>query len=229
MLRKELEIGTFEDLLYHYPYRYFDRSQITKIATINAQTEYVQIAGTLINITEEGAGRKSRLVATLYDDTERIELLWFQGAQWLKKSLKEGGQYIVFGKVSVFNGYYNIAHPEIEPWNAETAIAGRQPVYSTTEKLRVKGITNRSFAKLTQALFEKIKQGDITEVLPDDILRTYRLCGRYQALRWLHSPDSDEHEQMARYRMKWEELFISQLMIARLRSQHTAQPGWRFE
>ena len=229
LLRQELEISTFEDLLYHYPYRYFDRTQITKIGAINSNMEYAQLAGTLINITEEGGGRKKRLVATLYDDTGRIELLWFQGAQWMKKSLKENERYIVFGKLSLFSGYYNIAHPEMELWNSETAIAGMQPVYSTTEKLKIKGITNRSFAKLTQVLFEKVKPGDITEILPEDILRQYGLCNRYHALRWLHFPDSDEHERMARHRMKWEELFISQLMIARLRLQHTAQPGWKFE
>lgn len=229
MLRKELEIGTFEDLLYHYPYRYFDRTKLTKINAINSNTEYAQIAGTLINISEQGAGRGKRLVATLYDDSGRIDLLWFQGAQWMKKTLKEQERYIVFGKVSVFNGVFNIAHPEIELWNSETAIAGMQPVYSTTEKLRAKGISNRSFAKLTGALFEKIKPGDITEILPDDMLRQHGLCNRYHALKWLHFPDTDEHELMARHRMKWEELFISQLMIARLRLNHTAQPGWRFE
>ncbi len=191
--------------------------------------EYAQIAGTLINMGEEGTGRKFRLTATLFDETGRIELLWFQGTNWVKKNLREGEKYIVFGKVSSFNGVYNIAHPEIEPWNAETTIAGKQPVYSTTGKLLVKGITNRSFAKLTQSLFEKIKQSDITEVLPADILRQYNLCNRYHALKWLHFPDSNEHEQVARHRMKWEELFISQLMIARLRLQHTAQRGWKFE
>ena len=229
LLRQELEIGTFEDLLYHYPYRYFDRSQITKIGSINSSTEYVQIAGILVNLTEEGTGFKKRLIATLYDDTGRIELLWFQGAQWMKKTLKENERYIVFGKVSLFNGFYNISHPEIELWNADTAIAGRQPVYSSTTKLIAKGITNRSFAKLTQALFEKIKPGDIPEVLPPDIIKQYNLCSRYAALRWIHFPDNDEHEQLARHRLKWEELFISQLMIARLRLQHTAQQGWLFE
>jgi ATP-dependent DNA helicase RecG len=229
LLRQELEIGTFEDLLYHYPYRYFDRTQITKIGSINFTTEYVQIAGILVNIAEEGAGFKKRLVATIYDDTGRIELLWFQGAQWMKKTLKENERYIVFGKVNLFNGYYNISHPEIELWNADTAIAGRQPVYSSTTKLISKGITNRSFAKITQALFEKLKPGDITEVLPPEIIKQYNLCSRYAAIRGIHFPDSEEHEQLARHRMKWEELFISQLMIARLRLQHTAQQGWKFE
>ncbi len=229
ILRQELQIGSFEDLLYHYPYRYFDRTRVTPIGSISPRDEYVQLAGTLINIAEEGAGRGKRLVATLYDDTGRIELLWFQGAQWMKKTLRENERYVVFGKVNMFNGYYNIAHPEIESWNSETAVAGMQPVYSTTEKLKAKGITNRSFAKITQALFEKLKPGDIPEIFPEDILRQYRLCNRYAALRWLHFPDTDEHEQMARHRMKWEELFISQILIGRLRMQHTAQQGWRFE
>jgi ATP-dependent DNA helicase RecG len=229
LLRKELEISTFEDLLYHYPYRYSDRSQITRIGFIDPRTEYVQLVGTIINIIEEGEGRKKRLVATLYDETGRIELLWFQGAQWMKKSLRENTRYIVYGKLSVFNGVVNIAHPEIELQSSDTSIPGRQPVYSTTEKLRIRGITNRSFAKLTQALFEKIRQGDIIEILPDDIRSRYRLCSRYQALCWLHYPDTEEHERMARHRMKWEELFLSQMMIGRLRLQHTIQRGWHFE
>ena len=229
MLRAELGIATFEDLLYHYPYRYFDRTQITKIGAINPQTEYAQFAGILINISEEGDGRKKRLVATLYDETARIELIWFAGISWVKKTLKEGDRYIVFGKVANYGGYYNISHPEIEPWNSDTNIPGMQPMYSTTEKLRVRGITNRSFAKITQGLFEKVKPHDIPEILPPAILSQYGLCNRYHAILWLHFPDTEHHEQMARHRMKWEELFISQLMIARLRLQHTIQRGWMFE
>lgn len=229
MLRTELEIVTFEDLLYHYPYRYFDRTQILKIGAINPQTEFAQFAGKLINMAEEGDGRKHRLVATLFDETGRIELIWFQGINWAKKNLREGDRYIVFGKVAQFNGYYNISHPEIEPFTSEASIPGMQPVYSTTEKLRLKGVTNRSFAKITQSLFEKIKLHDIPEILPSAIITEHKLCSRYYAILWLHFPDSVQHEEMARRRMKWEELFLSQLMIGRLRLQHTIQQGWRFE
>ena len=228
LLRTELGIHSFEDLLYHYPYRYFDRTQILKIAAISERTEFAQIAGTLINISEEGDGRKKRLVATLVDDTGRIELLWFQGAQWMKRALKEKEKYLVFGKVSSFQGFYNIAHPEIELWNAENSGTGLQPVYSTTQKLNMKGITNRSFAKITYALFERIKPQDIQEILPEQILKKYQLCNRFLGLRHLHFPDSPAFEEQARNRMKWEELFISQMKIARLRLQHGAQPGWVF-
>lgn len=229
LLKKELEISTFEDLLYHYPYRYFDRTQLTKIAQIVPSTEFVQMIGKLVNISEEGEGRKKRLVATLFDGTGSIELVWFQGAQWVRKTLTEQTNYIVFGRVSYFNGVPNIAHPELELLNAETNIAGLQPVYPTTEKLRQKGLSNRSFAKVTQALFEKVKQHDIPEILPSNILTQYRLCSRYQAIRWIHFPDSEEHMQAARHRLKWEELFASQMMIARIRLQHTIQQGWKFE
>ncbi len=228
-MRKELQISTYEDLLHHYPFRYFDRTQITKIRDIRPNAEFVQLIGTMTNIFEEGEGRKKRLVATLYDDTGRIELLWFQGAAWMKKSLVEGQKYIVYGRVSFFNGTPNIAHPETDVLSAAAAVAGLQPVYPTTEKLKAKGISNRSFAKITQSLFEKIGQGDIPEILPSDIITQYRLCNRYYAIKWLHFPDSEEHMQAARHRMKWEELFASQLKIAQLRLQHTIQPGYKFE
>ena len=199
-----------------------------KISALSEKTESAQISGTLINISEEGEGRKKRLVATLYDDTGRIELLWFQGAQWMKKSLKENEKYLVFGKLSSFQGFYNIAHPEIELWNPDTAGTGMQPVYSSTQKLIAKGITNRSFARITRALFDKIGQGDMPEILPDELLKKYQLCRRFEGLTWLHFPENSGQEQLARHRMKWEELFISQLLIARLRLQHATQQGWVF-
>ncbi len=229
LLRKELEISTYEDLLYHYPFRYFDRTRITKIAEINMTTEYVQLAGKVVNIAEEGEGRKRRLTATLYDDTGRLQLVWFQSLTWAKKFLEEYGQYVVFGKVNFFGGEVSISHPEIEPLSQATALGGMQPVYSTTNKLNARGITNRSFAKLTQALFEKIKPSDIVEILPVEILQQYRLMNRYHSLRQIHFPEKEEYAAQARFRLKWEEFFLLQLQIANLRLQHTVQPGYVFD
>lgn len=228
MLRSELGIYCFGDLLEHFPYRYFDRTQIIKISCISERTEYVQIAGTLINIGEEGVGGKRRLTATLFDDSGRIELLWFQGAQWMKRTLKENERYLVFGKVSSFQGFYNIAHPEIELWNPESVSSGLQPVYSSTQKLIAKGVTNRSFAKITQALFARIGAPDVPEILPPDIVARYGLCSRFDGYAQIHFPTDNVREQAARYRMKWEELFFSQMLIGRLRLQHAAQEGWVF-
>lgn len=229
MLRKELDIHYAGDLLHHYPFRYNDRTQVNKIAQISTDGEYVQLIGTLINIFEEGTGRSRRLSATLYDDTGKIELIWFRGIQWMKKALKENQHYLVFGKVSFFNGIANIPHPDIDPLNAETAKAGLTPVYPLTEKLKGRGVNNRVLAKITRELIDKIKPGDIPEILPPHILQEYRLCDRFHAVKWIHYPDTEQHMQAARYRIKWEELFASQLKIGQLRVQHHVQPGWKFE
>lgn len=229
MLRKELDVQTAGDLLHHYPFRYNDRTQLNKISSIGTDGEYVQLIGTLINIFEEGTGRGKRLTATLYDDTGSIELLWFQGAQWMKKTLAENQRYLVFGKVAVFNGIPNIPHPDIDPLNAETAKAGMTPVYPLTEKLKGRGVNNRVLAKITKDLISKITPGDLPEILPPYLIQQYQLCDRYHAVKWIHYPDKPEHMQAARYRLKWEELFASQLKIGQIRVQHSVQPGWRFD
>ena len=227
-MRKELEISTYEDLLHHYPFRYFDRTGITPINAINDTTEYVQLAGKIVNIFEEGEGRKKRITATLYDDTGRINLVWFQSLSWVKKSIEEYGHYVVFGKVSSFNGAYSITHPELENFAKASAIAGMQPVYSSTARLTAMGISNRSFAKITQSLFEKLKPADIPEIIPQQLLQQYGLMGRYAALCHIHFPENDMRMQQARYRLKWEELFLMQMQIAHLRLQHTVQAGYLF-
>lgn len=223
-----MELNTYEDLLYHFPYRYFDRTQLLKVAQLSPEQEMVQTVGRLINIQVEGEGFKKRLVATLVDETGSIDLVWFQGVSWLKNSLMEQKQYLVFGKVSNFNGTLNIAHPEVELVTQESVKTGLHPVYSTTEKLRNKGISNRSFAKITQALFEKISATDLPEFLPPTIINRQQLCSRAFAIRSIHFPDSEVSLQIARYRLKFEELFVAQLKIAQLRLQHQVQQGFHF-
>jgi ATP-dependent DNA helicase RecG len=223
-----LNIHTFADLIEYYPYRYYDRTRLTPIDSINPEMEWVQIAGTLVNIGEEGEGTKRRLMATLYDQSGRIELVWFAGRQFVRKTLQEGEQYIVFGKLNIFNGTYSIAHPELELQRMANAVAGMQPMYSTTQKLIGKGINNRSFAKLTQSLFRAIGREDVPELLPQELVRQYNLMGRYEAFAAIHFPRSEESLQAATLRIKWEELFTSQMTIARARQQHSIQQGFVF-
>lgn len=216
-------------MLYHFPYRYLDRTTLLLIKDINATTEWVQLSGNIYNLVEEGVGRSKRLVATLYDSSGNIELVWFQGIKWVQQQLQSQQQVIVFGKVSQFNGMYNIVHPDIEPLPTSGVSQRMQPVYPTTERLRNLSITNRSFAKLTQSVLEKLPQYEVIDFLPPAILSKYRLMHLYPALHHIHFPKSAEDLQAARHRMKWEELFISQLKIARLRLQHSIQAGYIFE
>jgi ATP-dependent DNA helicase RecG len=228
LLRSELQIGTFGDLLNHYPYRYFDRTRIMRIGELEPGMEYVQLSGTLGFFEEQGDGPKRRLTATLSDGSGRIGLLWFQARQSVRKALTEGSRYIVFGKVNWFNGEPSIAHPEVEPLSAENVKPGMQPMYSTTQKLTTRGITNRSFAKLTQALLQQLGPQDIPELLPGNLMQQHNLMPRNLALRAIHFPENDEALEAATRRLKWEELFASQLKIAQIRNQHAAQRGWVF-
>jgi ATP-dependent DNA helicase RecG len=229
LLRKELNIHTYQDLLYHYPFRYYDRTQILKINQINAQSETVQFIGKVDDFYEEGEGRKKRLIVTVKDTTGSIELIWFQGINYIKKELEHGKLLLIFGKISNFNGHLNLAHPEIEYFNEQSLNAGLQPVYPSTENLKFRGLNNKSIAKTTSNLFDKINARDIVENLPIAICKNYNLCSRYEALKWIHFPENMTQLNAARRRIKWEELFVSQLKIARVKAFNDATKGYTFE
>ena len=168
LLKKELGIFTFEDLLHHYPLRYIDRTKIDAIASINPYTEYIQVQGKITGIEIIGERSSKRMIAWLEDETGVVELTWFQGIQWMKKILQEGNRYIVYGKAGFFNGRPQIMHPEIELFSAEVANGKSflEPVYPTTEKLKAKGLNARQFTKLTAALMALVSAKDIYENIP---------------------------------------------------------------
>jgi ATP-dependent DNA helicase RecG len=182
------------------------------------------------NISVEGQSFKKRLTASLYDKTGGIELVWFQGINALQKTLLPNTPYTVFGKLSYFNGSPTISHPEMEVYNHAQASqpSTMQPAYPTTEKLRAKGLTNRSIAKLTQAIIEKISPNDLPEVIPQTLIRQFNLCSRFEAYTKIHFPKNEAERQVAERRLKWEELLVTQLRIARLKINHHQQAGWNF-
>lgn len=230
LLTKELGIANYNDLLHHFPYRYLDTTEVQQIGALTPDKEWVQLRGIIMNFQEHGTGFKKRLTATLYDPTGQLDLVWFQGINFILKQIKPNTPYSVFGKLSFFNGFPTVTHPELEPLqgNAEKKAETMQPLYSVTEKLRSKGINNRSFAKITQALFEKIAEKDIYEILPEYLLRRHQLMGRYAALQQVHFPVSQAALEAARTRLKWEELFIAQLKIQQAGLRKQGQLGFAF-
>lgn len=214
LLSKELNIKTFGDLLLYYPYRYIDRSVFNKIADIDADQPFVQLKGRIIFLETIGKNRAMRLVATFRDNTGDIELVWFQGIKWVKEKIKANVDYIVFGKPVLFNRKFNIAHPEIEEVTNETSSVskGLQPFYSSTEKLRAKGLDSRGIARLTRNLID-IAKGNIYETLPDYILLKLKCVSREEAFRNIHFPDSSFNLEKARNRLKFDELFFIQLRL----------------
>ncbi|QHS60647.1 ATP-dependent DNA helicase RecG [Chitinophaga agri] len=231
LLRKEAAIHTFRDLLYYYPFRYVDRTKVEKVISLHMQMDYVQIRGKITRMEVIGDKRAKRLVATLRDETGEISLVWFQGWQWVEKSLQTNVLYLVFGKVTVFNGYLQMSHPEMDLVTEETA-TGKQhlePVYYTTEKLKARGLTAKAIGKLTKALLEQMSPGEIPENIPVSILQQYRLMDRAKAHFKIHLPANEEDANMARRRLKFEELFIAQIRICRLKiKRQLASHGFVF-
>jgi ATP-dependent DNA helicase RecG len=228
MLKKELNIFTFSDLLEHYPNRHIDKTQVNKIREITPQTDYIQVAGTLLNYEMIGAGRGKRLVAQLKDGTGILELAWFQSINWVVKNLHVGSDYLVFGKTGFFNGKPQIVHPEIEVYVPARADGKDflEPVYPTTEKLKARGFNGRQLGKLTYALLSQLQPKDIAENIPQYILEKWQLMNRYEAYRNIHFPSSPALYEQAMRRLKFEELFIAQVRLNLVRIQrHTISRG----
>ena len=211
MLQRELDIYTYGDLLEYFPYRYVDRSQRSTIRDINIDDPYVVLRGTIHDMHTIGEGRSMRLTAQLRDNTGQIELVWFQGIKWIRESLKPDTEYIVMGKPSVFNGHINIAHPDLERAGNETASNRKYiPIYSSTEKLKAKGLHTKGIAKLTEQLL-RLAEGRIPETLPKSVIAKYRLPDRANAIEVIHYPLNQHDIALSRQRMKFEELFLLQL------------------
>jgi len=232
LLKKELSIYTFADLLEHFPHRHIDKTKINRIADITPNFEYVQVVGKLMFIDVVGEGRGKRLVAQLKDASGLLELAWFQGISWVQKNLIVGGVYLVFGKISFFSGKPQIVHPEIEvftPASADTK-SYLEPVYPATEKLKARGLNGRQLGKITQTLVAQIQPKDILENLPNSILNELNLMGRYDAFCNVHFPTSLQVYERAVYRLKFEELFIAQVRLNLIRIQrHKNSRGVLFE
>lgn len=218
-------------MLEHYPLRHIDKTQVTKIGNIAPGSDYVQVAGVLRELTLIGEGRGKRLVGYLKDDTGIMELVWFQGINWVQKNLQEDHAYLVFGKLSYFMGKPQISHPEIEPFATEKADgkAFLEPVYPSTEKLKVRGLNGRAMAKLTQHLLSQIRAQDLPENLPEPLIRQYRFLSHYEALRNIHFPADAEAYNQAVRRLKFEELFVAQLRLNLIKSsRHRFSQGQLF-
>ena len=215
LLRKELGIHKYQDLINFYPNRYIDRTRYYKINELDNNSTEVQLIGKIINIkTIEPAKGKKRLVATFVDATGQMELVWFQGQKWIRESLELNVPIVIFGKCASFGNVYNMAHPEIEilSEHEQSLRSAMQPVYPSTEMLSNRGITNRVINKLMQKLFEET-QALFSETLPDYLMTELKLVSKKEALFNIHFPKSGEALAKAQFRLKFEELFFIQLQL----------------
>ena len=213
LLNKQLGIYTYYDLLYYFPFRYIDRSKIYQIKDLEGELPYIQLKGHFVTFTEHGEGAKRRMQALFSDSTATIDVVWFNRIKSIRESYQTGKTYILFGKPTIFNGRYSLAHPEIETYQEDHQPYGLRGIYTLTETLRNRSFSSRTIQQLIQNLFEKVKF--VPETLPQGILTKYRLIGLRDALVNIHSPESIDKLQKAKLRLKFEELFLIQLNILR--------------
>ena len=211
ILAAEADIRTVGDLLQYFPFRHIDRSQQCTIASLNDENQYVVMQGTVSNMQAVSTGKyRERLTVDFSDGTGTMQLVWFQGTKWVREKLKPGVKYTIMGKPNIFNGQWQITHPELE------VVQGTQdntnpflPVYPTTEKMKQHGLGTRALARLTETLVASL--GGMEETLPQEVCGRYRLLGRREALIAIHYPESMQQLDAARTRLKFEELFFMQL------------------
>jgi len=216
LLNKELNIFNFYDLITYYPFRYIDRSEFHKIKEINANSSYVQIRGKIKDLYQTGERKSARLTANLEDETGKIELVWFRGIKWIKDKINPDVEYIVFGKINIFNRRYNIPHPEIDIASEQDAgiNSNLQAFYNSSEKLKSKGLNSKGISKLMRTLILSA-QDNIYETLSNEIIKTLNLISIEQAIVNIHFPKDNYMLEKSILRLKFEELFFLQLKILR--------------
>jgi ATP-dependent DNA helicase RecG len=214
LLRKELNVSTYGDLLHHFPFRYVDRSVFHRINELQEDMPQAQLRGVLGSLRTVGEKQARRLTAQLTDNSGSMELVWFKGVRWLQSSLKPGQEYVVFGKPAVFKGRFNMPHPEMElaeNW-AQGLEAALQPVYRTTEKLNAKGLGSRQIWKLQKALLGQLI-GALPENLNKELVDWIGGISREEAFRQVHAPQDQSKLEPGIRRLKFDELFYIQLQL----------------
>jgi ATP-dependent DNA helicase RecG len=229
LLRKELEVFTYYDLLQHYPFRYVDKSIFTKIININAALDNVQVVGKITQMGTIGEGFKKRIVVTIKDDTSELDLVWFQGIAWVQKSFLVGDTVVIFGKPNVFNGSINIAQPEIEKYETISRSNAYEPVYNTSEKMKLRGLNSKTIGRLVQTILPMITASDIPDIVPNGIMQHQKLLSRYEAIVNIHTPKNTDTQLLATHTLKFEELFLQQIEICKLKLNKSKILGIKFE
>lgn len=214
LIKKELKIFNYKDLVNLFPNRYIDKSKYYKIKDLPKFSCDVQIIGEISEISEIGIGRKKRLIAQFTDGEDEIELIWFKSLKWLKKSLLINTKYIVFGKLNFFASKISIPHPEIELFKADS-LSKRvkiQPIYPSTENLIKKGVSNKVISNLMKSLLYDLKL-NFKETIPDYLIKELKLLDKNTSIYNIHFPKNNELLEDSIRRLKFEELLYLQLQL----------------
>lgn len=228
-LGSQLDIHTFADLLYYFPFRHIDKSRIYTIAEFSGEMPQLQVKGCFANFSVEESRGKKRLVGNFYDGRQFMQVIWFSRIQAFQNAYIPGKEYLLFGKPVYFHGTYSMSHPDVTEWNGDKPPSGFEGVYSLTDSMRKKGYTTRLFNTLVRNLFSMLAMVSISETLPNEILERYRLMPLREALFNMHFPRDAQSLQKAKERLKFEELYYLELHILRFsRERGRRIPGYVF-
>lgn len=223
LLKKELGISTYKDLLEYYPFRYEDRTRFYKINDLEDGMPLVQVAARVVSFEVIGHKYKQRLVVHVTDDTGTLELVWFKGVNWIQKQLKPGAEYVIFGKPTLYGRKLNMAHPDIEVATAAQAEAKfLQPVYNTTETLKRRYLESKVLIKINRLLLKAVIP-HIKDSLPVNLREELRLMPAVLAIENIHFPEDSKKLDLARFRLKFEELFYIQMQLLSIKEGRAAK------
>ena len=221
VLRREFGIFTYNDLLFYFPFRHVDKSTVYKVCDIQTEGNYMLFKGDITGYQILGEQRTKRLSAQFTDGTGTIELVWFNGIKWIEDVLKQRHSNVtIFGKPTLFNNRWNISHPEIIDPTAknETNIPDHFfPLYNTSDKAKKSGLDSKGVAKLTAALLIQHKYSIFPEYLPKELIENHHLLSLKEALFNIHFPENQEKLAAATLRLKFDELFYTQLKLLKLK------------
>ena len=214
LLKSELKVFTYKDLLYNFPFRYIDKTKYHKISELENTNSYVQIIGKFIDLKYSSNSKVKRLIGIFSDENDEIEIVWFKGTKWIEKSIQLNKKYVVYGKLNSFNNRFSIVHPESEILEKHNKSLKNSllPIYSSTELLSSKGINNKLLRDLVYNIFENSEK-TIKENLNRNLNEKYKLIPRYEALFNIHFPKNQLQLSKAQFRLKYEEFFFIQLQF----------------
>ena len=231
LLQKELGIFTVEDMLTHFPFRYIDKTQFQQIRFLSGEEDYVQLKGYIVKLEMIGAGRAKRLVGSFTDGSGVIELIWFQGVKWIVETLKSDTEYILYGRLNVFNRKFNIPHPELDPVKENSSTASSlAPVYSSSEKLNSRGLDSKAQRRILRQIIDRLTPVELPENLPEYLVGKMRLISHFEASKLIHFPTNSQELLQAQQRLKFEELLFMQLRILQYKQRRQQDSrGFVFE
>jgi len=211
LIKKVLDIYTVEDFLNFFPIRYIDKSKVYRISQLSEnETIEVQLKGKITDLKEVGGGRSKRLSAKFHDESGTMDLVWFQYSQWMKDQIPQNRELYIFGKISLFNRVFSMAHPEIEPLENKEKETRLRPIYPSSEKLTKRGLNQKFFQTILKNICIEIPN-IIQENLPGYLMKNLKLISRQQAFLNIHFPINQEYFNASEKRLKFEEAFFFQL------------------